>query len=187
MQPYGYLSSARSRPGTSMPGMRDSATLTCAVPGANGEITSRSTVSSRDGSSWETVSTAVGVCAARTWMSHSRRTAKLPGPLTATATLPKPTSPALSGQVSSSRWLASSCLVSDDRPLERDRAGRLQRRPCSRRPGRRRCAATAPRGRVSLGARKRGRITSAVTASRTNMPLLGRADLASCRRRPPSA
>ena len=58
------------------------------------------------------MSTALGVCAARTWMSHSRRTAKLPGPLTATATLPKPTSPAFSGQVISSRWLAASRLVS---------------------------------------------------------------------------
>ncbi len=96
-----------------MPGMRDSATLTCAVPAAKGEMTSRSTVSSRDGSSWETASTALGVCAARTWMSHSRRTAKLPGPLTATATLPRPTSPAFSGHVISSRWLTASRLVSE--------------------------------------------------------------------------
>ena len=49
-----------------MPGVRDSATLTTAVPAAKGAVALRSSVSSRVGSSWETVSMAVGVWAART-------------------------------------------------------------------------------------------------------------------------
>ena len=112
MQPNGYLSSARSSPATSMPGMRVSEALTWAVPEAKGAITLRSTVASLPGPRRATVSTALGVCAGRTWMSHSRWTAKLPGPWTATVTLPKPASPARSGQVSSSRWLAASLFVS---------------------------------------------------------------------------
>ena len=59
--------------------MRDSATLTTAAP-VKLAVRLRSTISSRLGSSCETVSTAVGVWAERTWMSHSRRTAKLPFP-----------------------------------------------------------------------------------------------------------
>ena len=95
-----------------MPGMRESATLTTEVPGAKLAVRLRSTTSSRCGSSCETVSMAVGVWAERTWMSHSRRTAKLPGPSTATATLPNPASPALRSQVRSSRWFAASLRVS---------------------------------------------------------------------------
>ncbi len=95
-----------------MPGVRDSATLTCAVPARKGEVRLRSTVSSRPASSWDTVSTALGVCEARTWMSQSRLTEKSPGPLTATVTLPSPTSPARKDHVLSSRWLAASFTVS---------------------------------------------------------------------------
>ena len=77
--------------------------LTCAVPGAKAAVTFRSSANSRPGWSCDTVSTALGVCAARTWISHSRRTAKLPGPWTATVTLPMPVSPARRFQVITSR------------------------------------------------------------------------------------
>ena len=104
-----------------MPGMRDSATLTCAVPGGTAS-TSRSTVSSRAGlERGGGVAAAVGVCAARTWMSQSRVTEKSPGPLTATATLPKPTSPAFSGHDQQLALVGVEVLVSATGRLERDR------------------------------------------------------------------